>query len=204
MQMGSSQGLGNAIGVEQGLFRGKSPGSIADFGVDQALHRADFPLVRHLVVEALGNLGMDVDVLHRTTKDTKDVLEFSSRLGEERKDELNDLLDILLLRVDHRVRASIVGIGSLVTLALLDAQPVVLDDHADDGTADVVHVEDRGFGVEADGVEGVAVCHRDPREGVKVPVLDRCRDCRHASGDDLLDTMLEESGGLDGALHATG
>lgn len=52
-------------------------------------------------------------------------------------------------------------------------------------------------------MELVGIGHGDLREGVKVPREDGFGDAVHAFWDDVLDAVLEERGGLDGALHAT-
>lgn len=145
---------------------------------------------------------MNIDILGIATENVEVVLEVPCVLGEVRKDKLEDILDVLLQSIDDGVGTGIIGIRSLVPLASRHARPVVLDDHTDDRATDVVQIEDGGFGVKADRVERVAVCHRDPREAVKVLLLDGGGDRLHACGDDLLDAVLEERGGLYGALHA--
>lgn len=167
--------------------------------MDEVLNRADLVLLRHTLREAGGDLGGNA----RRAEDAEVVLE-RIRLGEVAHNELNDLLDVLLRCVDDRVGAGIVGVAGLEVAGRLDREAVVLGDDGDDGARDVVHVRDRGVGVKRDGVELVGVLHGDLRKGVEVAGADRIRNLRHAAGHGLLDAVLEELGGLNGALHARG
>jgi hypothetical protein len=68
----------------------------------------------------------------------------------------------------------------------------------------VVHVEDRGRGVEAGGVEVVRVLHGQDGESLEVAVEDGLLHGLHALGDDVVGALLEEGRGGDGGLHAAG
>lgn len=74
-------------------------------------------------------------------------------------------------------------------------------DGADGGAADVVEVEDGRFGVEAGGMETVAVAHGDARKGVEVPRRDRGLHLPHARGHNRVGPGLEQARGLHRRLH---
>lgn len=165
--------------------------------MNEALHRTGFERRCYCLVEALG---------HRTlrllaTVEAEHILE-RLVLREVLEDQLMDLLNVLRLGIDDSVRACIISVRSLDFASLLYSETVVLDDQTDDRPANIVHVENGWFGIESDGVEGVAVLHGDTGKGVEVLVLDSFGDLCHTSGDDLLDTVLQEGASLDGALHA--
>jgi hypothetical protein len=86
-------------------------------------------------------------------------------------DQLNDLFHVLLQRVDDRVRAGIVSVCGLDWTPRVDGDPVVFHDEGDNRSADIVHVEDRRFGVQSDCVELVRILHRNLCEGVEVASL---------------------------------
>lgn len=185
--------------VEKSIVFTESARAITDLRVDDPLDTA-LPLLRDSLIEARddGTLLLIVRV------QVEDVLEVRGRVREVLQDQVHDLLHILLLDVDDRVRACVVRVRGLPLASLLDRDAVVLDDERDDRLRDVVHVEDRWVRVERDRVELVRVLHRDAREGVEVARADRVADLGHALGHDVLDAVLEEGGRLDGALHARG
>lgn len=119
---------------------------------------------------------------------------------------LQDRVHVGLGCVEDSVGAGIVGVSHQLALALALGLvcTVQLLDQLDNGTADVVHVENGWSSVEAASVEVVRVGHGDFGKSVKVALLDGFRDLEHAFGDDGLDAVLEQRRSLDGALHASG
>ena len=110
-----------------------------------------------------------------------------SSTGEVMGEDRVDLGHVLLGCVDDCIWAGVKGISGL------DAILVVLCDNADDGAGDVIHVEDRGVGVEANGVELVGILHGQLCKLGEVLGVDGGDHVVHALGNDVLDTVLKES-----------
>ena len=91
--------------------------------MDEALHRADREWLGNSSVETLHNLALHTG----RTEEPERILE-GLRLREVLHDELYDLLDIFLRRIDDRIRARVVRVRRLELPALLDRDAVVLDD----------------------------------------------------------------------------
>ena len=158
--------------------------------MNKPLDGAHFPALGYSLVEALWQC-----CFHFLSSDNHLL-----RLREVVENELCNLADIGGERVDDGVWACIVRVSSLGFLR----ETVVFGDDGDDGAADVVHVKYRWVGIKSDGMELVGVPHGDLRKVAEVLVCDGALDIGHTGGDDGADAMLEERGGDDGALHATG
>lgn len=165
--------------------------------MNERFDAAQGPLGNHTTVEPFDRR---VAGLESVGEDVQAVVEVG--LGEVVVDERDDGLDVLRPGVDHRVWSGVVGVGCDVALASGDGGAVELADEGHDGSGHVVHVEDGRLGVEAAGVELVRVLHGDLSESVKVFGADGFRDSLHALRHDMLDAMLQQGRGLNGALHA--
>jgi hypothetical protein len=155
-----------------------------DHAADALLQRLDRDLV------AFGDLHLALDVLALP----------AGLVAEDVFESAGDALLVLGEVVDDGVGAGVEGV------AAHDLAGGVVDSVAQpDGRAGgVVHVEDRGCGVEAGGVEVVRVFHGQDGEGLEVAVEDGLLHGLHALGHDVVGTLLEEGRGGDGGLHAAG
>ena len=125
-------------------------------------------------------------------------------IGKVMSDRLQHYLNILLRSVQYRIRSSIISVRYQFALPLFLICPVQLFHQLNNGTADIVHVEDGWGSVETASVEVVGVGHGDFCESVKIALLDGFRDLDHSIGNDGGDTVLKEGRGSDGTLHAGG
>lgn len=116
---------------------------------------------------------------------------------EEPLDSAEDEGHVLLESVDDGVGSGVKCVGG----DDLAGGTVELFDNSDDGSGDVVEVEDGRCGVEADGMERVAVDHGELSKFGKVSSLDSLRDRIHPFGDDQ-ETLLQEGRCLYSLLHA--
>lgn len=115
---------------------------------------------------------------------------------EEPLDGAEDEGHILLKSVNDGVGSGVKCVGG----DDLAGGTVELFDNSDDGSGNVVEVEDGRCGVEADGMERVAVGHGELGKFGEVSSLDSLRDLIHAFGDDP-ETLLQKGRCLYGLLH---
>ena len=80
--------------------------------------------------------------------------------------------------------------------------PVDGFDHSNGGATDIVQVEDGRVGIQASGMEGVAILHGQTSETLKVFFADRLFHGGDAAGDDVGGASGEEVGCGGGSLHA--
>lgn len=118
---------------------------------------------------------------------------------EEPLDCAEDEGHVLFECVDNGVGSGVKCVGG----DDLAGGTVELFDNGDDGSRDVIEVEDGRGGVETNGVERVAISHGEFGKFGKVSSLDSLRDRFHPLGDDP-ETLLQEGRCLYCLLHAGG
>ncbi|KAG9954908.1 MVD1, mevalonate pyrophosphate decarboxylase, partial [Aureobasidium melanogenum] len=111
--------------------------------------------------------------------------------------DTSDLGLVVSLVVNDSVRASVESVcGDRFSSFGVDHV-----DHANGSTRSIVHVENRGLGVEASSVERVAVLHGEAGESGKVLVGNGLLHLLHAAGHGVCDALGEKSRGCNGLLH---
>ena len=190
-----SRGLGQTVVAQQGLLITPDARSVSDRRVDERLDGSRAKTLGYAFVETIHEPTLDGS----TDKELERIVE--RFLREIRHDQLDDLFDVLLRRVNDCVRTRVKRVRRLALATFFERNAIVLCHDSDDRPTDVVHVKNGRVSVECDGVELVRVFHRYGCECVKIAVLDGLGDVTHAAGDDSK-ALWEEGRGLDGPLHA--
>src|SRR5882724_2868449 len=106
--------------------------------------------------------------------------------------EVDYLTDVLHRRVYDRVGTSIVSVRCFELAVRRHRDTVVFDNQGDNGSTNVVHVENWRVRVQRNSMKLVRILHSDLCKDAKVLGLDGIADGSHAGRDNILDAMLEK------------
>jgi hypothetical protein len=182
------KGLWHTLLVEQRLLLAQSPGSVANLCVDKRLYRPLFPTsdLDYTSIESLQQWLLRDRLL---VEGAKWIRKFGL-LGEEFVDGRDNRWHPFLQCVNNGIGSSIKRVPRNDTMSSSLACAVDLLDNGDNGSADVVEVENGWRGIETTSVEIVGIHHGNFGKRFKVPLLDRFGNIVHSFWDQC-ESVLE-------------